>query len=265
MAILLGSTAKLGTGTNIQTRCAAIHHCDAPWRPDEVEQREGRGQRPGNLYPVVEVFYYVQRRTFDAYSWQILANKAKFFNQMRSSTVVSREMAYSDDSALTYGQVKAAATGDILLLEHANVTLAADAFSRLHASFERARQRDQQEARQLRTEALHAETALKRYQQIAEQMTSSPQAHPFMTVDRLVIEKKEARRKAIAHEVLQGTKKSTSFHKLGYWQGIPLFLKCNFLSEVQYSLAIADPAKGFDIPFYAAWLDEKISGILGQP
>ena len=116
VAILLGSTAKLGTGTNIQTRCAAIHHCDAPWRPDEVEQREGRGQRPGNLYPVVEVFYYVQRRTFDAYSWQILANKAKPFNQMRSSTVLSREMAYSDDSSLTYGQVKAAATGDILLL-----------------------------------------------------------------------------------------------------------------------------------------------------
>jgi N12 class adenine-specific DNA methylase/SAM-dependent methyltransferase len=257
VAILLGSTAKLGTGTNIQTRCAAIHHCDAPWRPDEVEQREGRGQRPGNLYPVVEVFYYVQRRTFDAYSWQILANKAKFFNQMRSTTAPSREMAYSDDSSLTYGQVKAAATGDILLLEHANVTLSADAFSRLHASFERARQRDQQEARQLRTEALHAETALKRYQQIVQQMTSSTQTHPFMTVDRLVIEKKEARRKAIAHEVVQGTKKSTPFHKLGYWQGIPLFLKCNFLSAVQYSLAIADPTTGFDIQFYAAWLDEK--------
>ena len=165
----LESTAKLGTGTNIQTRCAAVHHIDAPWRPDEVEQRLGRGQRPGNLYPVVEVFYYVQKRTFDAYSWQILSNKAKFFNQMRSSTVISRELSYSDDSSLTYGQVKAAATGDILLLEHANVSLSADAYSRLHASFKRARERDKQEASDLREAVGRREHELQRYQQIQSQ------------------------------------------------------------------------------------------------
>jgi hypothetical protein len=61
LAILLGSTTMLGTGTNIQNRCAAIHHIDAPWRPDEVEQREGRGLRPGNAYPVVELFRYTMR------------------------------------------------------------------------------------------------------------------------------------------------------------------------------------------------------------
>jgi hypothetical protein len=177
---------------------------------------------------------------------------------MRSSTVVSREMAYSDDSSLTYGQVKAAATGDILLLEHANVTLSADAFSRLQASFERARDRDRQEAQRFYKDVLYAETALKGYQWIEQQRNAYTHDHPFMTVDRLLIEKKEARREAIAHEVLQGTKKKAFFHKLGYWQGIPLFLKSNFLSEVQYSLAIADPSTGgFNLPFQPSWLDEK--------
>jgi Helicase conserved C-terminal domain/Type III restriction enzyme, res subunit len=256
VAILLGSTAKLGTGTNIQTRCAAIHHCDAPWRPDEVEQREGRGQRPGNLYPVVEVFYYVQRRTFDAYSWQILANKAKFFNQMRSSTVISREMAYSDDSSLTYGQVKAAATGDILLLEHANVSLSVDAFSRLHASFERARERDQQEASRLRRKVKDTETVLKRYEQVELQTRAYTDTHPFMTVNRVLLETKEARRECLAREVASAIKNKPPTHKIGYWQGVPIFVTIKYLAENPYTLAIADPYMGIELSCHPLWFEE---------
>ncbi|MFL5625472.1 MAG: DEAD/DEAH box helicase family protein, partial [Ktedonobacteraceae bacterium] len=256
VAILLGSTGKLGTGTNIQTRCAAIHHCDAPWRPDEVEQREGRGQRPGNLYPVVEIFYYVQRRTFDAYSWQILSNKAKFFNQMRSTTVMSREMAYSDDSSLTYGQVKAAATGDILLLEHANVSLTADAFSRLHTSFKRARERDKQEASSLRSTARTAEVFLQRYKQIAQTTASYTKEHPFMTPDRLILTEKEARSDFISNEILAAIKRSSSTHKLGYWQGVPVFFRINFMSTDPYALVIQDPYNGIEVPCHPQWMSE---------
>ena len=256
VAILLGSTAKLGTGTNIQTRCAAIHHCDAPWRPDEVEQREGRGQRPGNLYPVVEIFYYVQRRTFDAYSWQILANKAKFFNQMRSSTVISREMAYSDDSSLTYGQVKAAATGDILLLEHANVSLSVDAFSRLHASFERARERDQQEANRLRRKVKDAETVLKRYEQVEQQTRAYTGPHPFMTTNRVLLETKEARRECLAREVTHAIKNKPPNAQIGSWQGVPIFVTIKYLAENPYTLAIADPYTGIELSCHPLWFEE---------
>jgi N12 class adenine-specific DNA methylase len=256
VAILLGSTGKLGTGTNIQTRCAAIHHCDAPWRPDEVEQRRGRGQRPGNLYPVVEAFYYVQRRTFDAYSWQILANKAKFFNQMRSTTVVSREMSYSDDSSLTYGQVKAAATGDILLLEHANVSLSADAFSQLHTSFKRARERDRQEASALRDEIQKEENALARYQQIQQQTTLYKGSAPFMTPNRQLLEKKEEQSEFIAHEVQTAIKKQASFHRIGYWQGIAIFFKVNTPSAQPYVFTIGDTYRGVEAVCHPQWADE---------
>jgi N12 class adenine-specific DNA methylase len=256
VAILLGSTAKLGTGTNIQTRCAAIHHCDATWRPDEIEQRIGRGQRPGNLYPVVEVFYYVQQRTFDAYSWQILSNKAKFFNQMRSSTVISRELAYSDDSSLTYGQVKAAATGDILLLEHANVSLSADAFSRLHASFKRARERDKQEASALRDKVGRHEYYLQRYRQIQQQIASYKGEYPFMTPSRLLLKKKEEQRDFIANEVLSAIKKSATAQRIGYWQGVPIFFKVNTLSTNPYVFAFYDPYRGIDVPCSPQWVEQ---------
>jgi N12 class adenine-specific DNA methylase/SAM-dependent methyltransferase len=254
VAVLLGSTAKLGTGTNIQTRCAAIHHCDAPWRPDEVEQREGRGQRPGNLYPVVEIFYYVQRRTFDAYSWQILSNKAKFFNQVRSSTDISREISYSDDSSLTYGQVKAAATGDILLLEHANVSLSVDAFSQLQASFQRARERDKQEASQYRSMARQMETVLQRYQEIERLIAEYKGEHPFMTPHRLLLEKKEERREFIATEVLLAVNNSYSTHKIGSWRGVPIFMKVNLEASTPYVLAFHDPYRGIEASCFAPWL-----------
>ena len=250
VAILLGSTSKLGTGTNIQTRCAAVHHIDAPWRPDEVEQRLGRGQRPGNLYPVVEVFYYVQKRTFDAYSWQILSNKAKFFNQMRSSTVISREMSYSDDSSLTYGQVKAAATGDILLLEHANVSLSADAYSRLHASFKRARERDKQEASAIRETTDKLEYYLQRYQQIQSEVASYKGEHPFMTPSRELLAEKEERSEFIANKVKSAIEQN-ALAKLGYWQGVTVFF-----NPFQCTLAFHDPYMGVTVSCPPGWMED---------
>jgi hypothetical protein len=194
----------------------------------------------------------VQRRTFDAYSWQILANKAKFFNQMRSSTVISREMAYSDDSSLTYGQVKAAATGDILLLEHANVSLSVDAFSRLYASFERARERDQQEAKRLRRKAKEAETMLKRYEQVEQQTHAYTGTHPFLTANRVLLETKEARRECLAREVTHAVKNKPPTHKIGSWQGVPIFVTIKY----PYTLAIADPYTGIELSCHPLWFEE---------
>lgn len=182
VAVLLGSTAMLGTGTNIQTRAAALHHIDAPWRPDEVEQREGRVQRPGNLYPEVEIFRYVQRRTFDAYSWQTLTNKAVFFDQLRRGKFSSREMEETGDSALSYGQVKAAATGDPLVLEQADLNVVVTHLERLRAAHARARRRDAQEASSARSYATDCRLRADRLQEIVQKAAQA--ATPGFTTAR---------------------------------------------------------------------------------
>ena len=121
VSVLIGSTEKMGTGTNIQTRLVALHHLDAPWRPSDVEQRDGRALRPGNRNAVVSICRYVTRKTFDAFMWQTLERKAIAFTAMydRHSTVV--EVDDVSDVAPSYTQMKALASGSPLLLEQAEV------------------------------------------------------------------------------------------------------------------------------------------------
>jgi N12 class adenine-specific DNA methylase len=119
--ILLGSTPKMGTGTNVQCRLYAKHDLDAPWRPDEVEQRDGRVIRPGNSNPVVELYRYVTEGTFDAYTWQLLEHKARFINMVMSGKCRVRSMEDVEARVLTYVEVKAAATGNPLIIERAKL------------------------------------------------------------------------------------------------------------------------------------------------
>jgi N12 class adenine-specific DNA methylase len=128
VAVLIGSTDKLGVGTNVQTRLRAVHHADAPWRPSDIEQREGRALRPGNLNPMVDVLRYVTEGTFDAYMWQTLQRKAQFIEQLQRRAPGVRTVDDISDAVLTYAEVKALATGNPLLLEQAQ---AAGAVSRL--------------------------------------------------------------------------------------------------------------------------------------
>ena len=117
VAVLLGSTDKLGVGTNIQTRCVALHHVDAPWRPADVEQREGRALRPGNVNPTVDIFRYVSEKSFDSFLWQTLERKARFIGQVLSGRPAGRDVDDIGDATLSYAEVKALATGNPLLLE----------------------------------------------------------------------------------------------------------------------------------------------------
>ncbi|HEY2297797.1 MAG TPA: helicase-related protein [Jatrophihabitans sp.] len=119
VSVLIGSTDKLGVGTNVQPRLRAIHHADAPWRPSDIEQREGRAFRPGNLNPLVDVYRYVTRGTFDAYMWQTLQRKAAFIEQLYRAEPGARTIDDLGDAVLTYAEVKALATGNALLLEQA--------------------------------------------------------------------------------------------------------------------------------------------------
>lgn len=115
--IVLASTAKLGVGSNIQERLYALHHLDAPWRPADIEQREGRILRQGNLYPEVHICQYVTEGSFDAYSWQILENKSRFIAQIMKGEVTARTAEDVDQAVLTASQIKAIASGNPLVLE----------------------------------------------------------------------------------------------------------------------------------------------------
>ena len=110
--VLLGSTAKMGTGTNVQKKLIAVHDLDIPWRPADLEQRAGRIIRQGNENKQVQIFRYVTKGTFDAYSYQTLENKQKFISQIMTSKTPARKCENVDQQALTYSEIKALCTGD---------------------------------------------------------------------------------------------------------------------------------------------------------
>ena len=115
--ILLGSTQKMGAGTNVQDRLIALHHLDVPWRPRDIEQREGRILRQGNLNKMVMIFRYVTKESFDAYSWQTLETKQKYISQIYRGDTSVRTMDDLDNSTMSFAQIKAIASGNPLILE----------------------------------------------------------------------------------------------------------------------------------------------------
>jgi N12 class adenine-specific DNA methylase len=119
--ILLGSTQKMGAGTNVQERLIALHHLDAPWRPADVEQREGRILRQGNQNKEIQIFRYVTEGSFDAYMWQTLETKARFIHQVMTGDTHVRHIEDIDSRALTYAEIKAIASGNPLVVEKASV------------------------------------------------------------------------------------------------------------------------------------------------
>ena len=119
VAVLVGSTEKMGVGTNVQDRAIALHHLDAPWRPADVAQREGRILRQGNLNKEVQVIRYLTERSFDGYSWQTLERKGRFIRDVMSPALDSRELGDIGDTVLSFSEAKALATNNPLLMDKA--------------------------------------------------------------------------------------------------------------------------------------------------
>src|SRR5205823_2026229 len=119
--VLMGSTEKMGAGTNVQKRLIALHHVDAPWRPRDIEQREGRILRQGNENPQVSIFRYVTEGSFDAYMWQTLETKARFIQQVMSGRVTVREAEDLESGALSFAEIKAIASGNPAVLEKVKI------------------------------------------------------------------------------------------------------------------------------------------------
>ncbi len=119
--VLIGSTQKMGAGTNVQDRLIALHHLDCPWRPSDLTQRNGRMIRQGNQNDKVHVYTYVTESTFDAYLYQLVEQKQKFISQIMTSKAPMRTMEDIDEKALSYGEIKALATGNPKILEKTNL------------------------------------------------------------------------------------------------------------------------------------------------
>lgn len=168
--VLVGSTAKMGAGTNVQTRLIALHDLDCPWRPSDLQQRLGRIQRQGNLNERVQVFRYVTEGTFDAYLYQLVEGKQRFVSQIMTDRAPVRSAADVDETALSYAELKALATGNPLIKERMDLEvevsrlklLKADHLSQRYALEDRAnKELPQRESRLLaRIEGLEADLAV---------------------------------------------------------------------------------------------------------
>ena len=133
--VLIGSTSKMGAGTNVQNKLVALHHLDCPWRPADLTQRNGRGIRQGNQNKQIEVYSYVTEGTFDAYLYQIVENKQKFISQIMTSKTPVRVAEDIDEKALSYGEIKALATGNPDILEKTELDTAVAKLKLLKQSF----------------------------------------------------------------------------------------------------------------------------------
>lgn len=151
VAVLIGSTETMGVGTNVQARAIAMHHLDAPWRPADIEQRDGRILRQGNQNPEVQIVRYVTEGSFDTYMWQTLERKAAFIAQVTRGDLPDRDVDDIGDQALSFAEVKALATGDPLVLEKAGVDADVARLTRL----ERAHHDDQHRLRRTLDAARH--------------------------------------------------------------------------------------------------------------
>lgn len=159
--ILIGSTEKMGAGTNVQKKLVALHHVDAPWRPRDIEQREGRILRQGNENKEVEIFTYVTKDSFDANMWEKLKNKANIISQAMSDNLSNRVIEDMDAVVVNFAEVEALASGNPLMAEKTMVDAEVNKYSLLHASYTQQQQANERRATALpRTiEAVKADLA----------------------------------------------------------------------------------------------------------
>lgn len=163
--VLLASTEKAGTGVNMQERLYALHHLDAPWRPADVEQREGRILRQGNRYGEVRIFNYVTEHSFDGYMWQTLENKARFIAQIMTGEVTARSAEDVDDLVMTAAQVKAIASGNPRILERVSLEVELARLLRLYSVWRNSRRHLKWEAEAMPVKVREADARVTTHQQ----------------------------------------------------------------------------------------------------
>ncbi len=233
--ILMGSTQKMGSGTNVQERLVALHHLDAPWRPADVEQREGRILRQGNLNQSVQVCRYVTQGSFDAYMWQTLETKAKFIHQVMTGDTHIRHIEDIDSRALTYAEVKAIASGNPLVIEKASVDAEITRLTRLRSQHGEAQFR-------IRTQARHLWDEIPVLTQRIENLKLDLTARKDTRGDAFEIEiaKTPYKDRAIAgeliHRIAHRVAGATEEQQIGSFAGFQLCARPTFLHRAEIVL-----------------------------
>ncbi len=250
--VLFGSTQKMGSGTNVQERLIALHHLDAPWRPADVEQREGRILRQGNKNPVVSVFRYVTEGSFDAYMWQTLETKAKFIAQVMTGDMTIRRLEDLDSAALTYAEVKAIASGNPLVIEKAQVDAELMRLTRLRSAHAEEQFRIRSNLRHAQDDAATFTARLEylRHDIAVREDTSGDRFSIFVDGEtltnrgiagELLIRRAEKLKSRVCEEVL-----------VGKFAGFDLFIRTNLTGEADlvlrgknsYAARVTDTALG---------------------
>jgi N12 class adenine-specific DNA methylase len=226
--VLFGSTQKMGAGTNVQERLVALHHLDAPWRPADVEQREGRILRQGNTNPEIQIHRYVTEESFDAYMWQTLETKAKFIAQVMTGENNLRRIEDVDGAALTYAEVKAIASGNPMVIEKAGIDAEVARLTRL-------RSQHTQTQYNLRYQFRHLTEEVPRFQKRLEEVQRDMTTRHDTSGDKFVIELEgqEIRDRGIAGELIlrrAERMRGTSAEKaIGSFAGFKLFVADSYM------------------------------------
>ena len=238
--ILMGSTPKLGAGTNVQDRLLALHHLDCPWKPSDLEQQEGRILRQGNQNDKVKIFRYVTENTFDSYMWQILENKQKFISQIMTSKSPVRACEDVDDTALSYAEIKALATGNEYIKEKMDLDVQVSKLKLLkanHTSQIYRLESDIAKRYPVQIAALKEKIAGMRVDaDVVKGIDLQDNDHFAMTVGgKLYTDKKEAGVALIS--AASGLRSVKSAGQIGEYHGFALSSEYNFLSNT-YTMTI---------------------------
>ena len=250
--VLFGSTQKMGSGTNVQERLVALHHLDAPWRPADVEQREGRILRQGNRNASVQIYRYVTEGSFDAYMWQTLETKAKFIAQVMSGDMTVRRLEDMDSAALTYAEVKAIASGNPLVIEKAQVDAELIRLTRLRSAHA-------EEQYRIRSNLRHAREEVEKWTERLANLREDLKLRQDTSGDqfRIKVDGQVLDNRGVAGELLLRRAEKIKFRlgediRLGTFAGFDLFIRAGFNNTAElvlrgqnsYSTRVTDTALG---------------------
>jgi len=266
--VLLGSTQKMGAGTNVQNKLVALHDADCPWRPSDLAQRLGRIVRQGNTNPAVQIFRYVTEGTFDSYLYQLVENKQKFIAQIMTSKTPIRSAEDVDETALSYAEIKALATGNPLIIEKSQLEMDVNKLKILHASH-------------LSQKYALEHRVLKEYPQSIERLTGLIEGYkadrvtvenntptnkdifPPMTIGGISYAEKAKAGQAIL--AVCGNKVSTVAEKIGEYRGFEMMLSFDsFSTEFKLKLCGAighEVALGTDVHGNITRIDNALEGM----
>jgi hypothetical protein len=252
--VLIGSTEKMGTGMNVQTRAIAMHHLDAPWRPADLEQRDGRLVRQGNIYPEVFSFVYITEGSFDSYVWQILETKARFIEQFMAGNTGVREIEDIGDTVLSMAEIKALASGNPKIIDRVMVQNEMMKLDQLRTSWQEERRRAQRKISSVRQELEQVKVRIGHLNTGAKVRDDHPAAKDSfsMTVNgKNYVERREAG-KALIEEgrivKLDAERNGREARrKVGGYRGFVMWLRAKPNSERGMESLVTDPNGGIDV------------------